>query len=118
MQQHNEIENITDDLIPVRKVDYEVDENHVVLKFRNSKKGFIEKLFFKNKREVTYNIDLDEIGSFLWLLIDGKKSVKELIEKSVEKFDDKVSPADQRVKLFLKQMNENQLIVLFKKQSN
>lgn len=118
MPQLNLLELISDDLIPVRKVGHEMNNNFVVLKFKNSKKGFIDKLFFKNKKEVTYKIDLDEIGSFIWLLIDGKKSVNSLINFTSEKFGEKVEPVDQRVKLFLKQMNDNHLIILFKKEEN
>lgn len=118
MPQLNLLELISDDLIPVRKVQHEIVNNFVVLKFKNSKKGFIDKLFFKNKKEVTYKIDLDEIGSFIWLLIDGKKSVNSLINFTSEKFGEKVEPVDQRVKLFLKQMNDNHLIILFKKEEN
>ena len=118
MPQLNLLELISDDLIPVRKVQHEIINNFVVLKFKNSKKGFIDKLFFKNKKEVTDKIDLDEIGSFIWLLIDGKKSVNSLINFTSEKFGEKVEPVDQRVKLFLKQMNDNHLIILFKKEEN
>jgi len=118
MHQHNLLELITDDLIPVRKVEHEMINNFVVLKFMNSKKGLFDKLFFKNKKEVTYKIDLDEIGSFIWLLIDGKKSVNSLINFTSEKFGKKVEPANERVKLFLKQMNDNHLIILFKKEEN
>lgn len=112
----NSTAEISGDIVPVRKVDHEIIENKVVLKFKNDKKGFIEKYIFRKKKGVTYKIELDEIGSFIWLLIDGKKSVNSLINFSSEKFGDKIEPVEQRVKLFLKQMNDNQLIVLFKKQ--
>ncbi|ROL58718.1 PqqD family protein [Bacteroidetes/Chlorobi group bacterium MS-B_bin-24] len=48
--------------------------------------------------------NLDELGSFLWLNIDGETKVSELINKMKEKFAEKVEPATERVLLFLTQL--------------
>jgi len=60
-------------------------------------------------------IDLDEIGSFVWHLCDGKNSVNSIVEKSREHFAEKIEPAEERIELFLTEMNKNRLVQIFKK---
>ena len=74
--QENYLENI-----PVRKEDlrWEVDEEgKVVLYVHNI--GIVKKLTQKFLKKPEYTqVHLDENGSFVWPLIDGKKNIIELV---------------------------------------
>jgi hypothetical protein len=102
-------------LYPIRDCDFEEKDNLVVVLFQNKKPSFIEKLFFKKQLEKPYKIDLDEIGSFIWHLCDGKKNIGEITNSAKERFLEKIEPAGQRVELFINQMTKNRIIKLYEK---
>jgi len=103
------------ELFPIRICDFEINNNLVTILFKKQKPTFIEKIFFKKQIEQPYKIDLDEIGSFIWHLCDGKKNITEITNSASEKFIEKIEPAEERVKLFINQMNKNHLIKLYEK---
>ena len=100
---------------PKRLCEFEIKNDLVTVLFKKEKLSFIEKTFFKKKASQPHKIDLDEIGSFVWHLCDGKNSVNNIIEKSREHFADKIEPAEDRIELFLTQMNKNRFIQILKK---
>jgi hypothetical protein len=57
-----------------------------------------------------YKIKLDDIGSFIWGLCDGKKTVKEISGKLKEKFGDKVEPLYERLGDFFQNLEKNKFI--------
>ena len=57
-----------------------------------------------------YKIKLDDIGSFIWGLCDGKKTVKEISGKLKEKFGDKVEPLYERLGAFFQNLEKNKFI--------
>ena len=72
------------------------DEGIVTLSIEN--KGFfnrIAQLFFK-KPKISY-IHLDEMGSFVWPLIDGEKTILEIGDFVKEHFGEKAEPLYQRL---------------------
>ena len=75
-------------------------------------KGIMNKIaqkFFKKPR-ISY-IHLDDSGSFVWLLIDGKSSVYD-IAASVEKhFGDAAKPLYERLIGFFSILDNNRLII-------
>ena len=104
------------ELYPVRNCEYEKNENGlVIVLFKNTKPSFIEKLFFKKLIEKPYKIDLDEIGSFIYEICDGKLNTEEVINKTREHFGVKVEPTEPRVIKFVEQLNRNKLITLYEK---
>ena len=104
-----------EDVLVVRKCEHEIKDDLVVVHFKKEKLGFIEKTFFKKSSQKPYKIDLDEIGSFIWLLCDGNKTVGEITKLAHEHFQDKIEPVKERVELFVNQMNKNKLVSLYKK---
>jgi hypothetical protein len=102
-------------VIPVRNCEHEINNELVTVLYRKKKLTFIEKIFFKKWSTKPYKIDLDKIGSYIWNLCDGKRNVSEITEISREQFSEKIEPANERVELFIKQMNKNKLISLFEK---
>lgn len=100
---------------PIRNCEHEINGGIITVLFKKEKLGFIERTFFKKQTEKPYKIDLDEIGSFIWLQIDGKKSVGVITEMAKNQFHNKIDPAEERVELFINQMHRNKLVSLFEK---
>ena len=57
-----------------------------------------------------YKIKLDDIGSFIWGLCDGRKTVKEIGGKLKEQFGDKVEPLYERLGAFFQNLEKNKFI--------
>ena len=55
------------------------------------------------KKENTFNANLDKIGSFIWNLSDGKKTVDEILKHIKLEFPNEKN-IDQRLYFFLQQM--------------
>ena len=66
-----------------------------------------QKLF---KKPQTSYIRLDETGSFVWLMVDGQKSVYEIAVCVEEKFGDKALPLYERLIGFLNSLSNSELI--------
>ncbi len=109
------IDNKFLELYPFRAADYEINNSVVTVLFKKEKSTFIEKVFLKKLINKPYKIDLDEIGSFIWTLCDGKNDVKKIMCLTKEKFSNKVEPVEERVNLFINQLNKTKLINLFEK---
>lgn len=90
---------------PYRKYDYEFRSDDLidVLVPRFTSK-FAQKFILPRMRNPFIRANLDELGSYLWIQIDGKTKVADLIQKMVERFGERVEPATERVLLFLTQL--------------
>jgi len=82
----------------------------------------VQDLMVKNGRDPDFWLDLDEIGSEVWLSIDGKKKVSEIGSLLQEKFKEnekileRVS-TDQNLVKFISMMYNNKIIT-FKELEN
>jgi hypothetical protein len=101
-------------LIPERLCKYEENEGVTTVLFFK-KPTFIEKMFFRKLIDKPHKIDLDEIGSFIWGKINSQNTIQEIISLTVDKFGEKVEPAENRVIQFIKQMHSTKLIMLYQK---
>jgi Coenzyme PQQ synthesis protein D (PqqD) len=61
----------------------------------------------------TKKLQLDEMGSFVWLEIDGKKTVREIIHHFTEKYKVTVHEAEHAVTAFLKTLGQRGFIALY-----
>lgn len=93
------------DMHPYRKYDYQFRSDDLVdvLVPRFTSK-FAQKFILPRLRNPFIRANLDELGSYLWINIDGKTKVADLIQKMVERFGERVQPATERVLLFLTQL--------------
>lgn len=89
-------------------VEYEVSEDGVVtiLEKQNHK---IQNLFRKLKFKIPMykKMELDKYGSYIFLQIDGKKSVKDIGENLELKYGEEIHPIYERLLLFLNHINVN-----------
>lgn len=78
------------------------DENGIVtLEIEN--KGAMNRVFQRlfKKPKISY-IHLDEMGSFIWLLIDGEKDIIKIGEEVKEHFKEKAEPLYERLSKYIK----------------
>lgn len=86
------------------KVEWENRKGKVVFIFHHNK--LIEKtvrIFVKRPKTTT--LELDEIGSAVWNLINGERNVYEIGQKLKEKFGDEVEPLYERLIMFIRYLN-------------
>ena len=57
-------------------------------------------------------IVLNRVGSRLWELMDGSRSVGEIVEAIVTEFDTTQEQAEQDVGAFIRELVENRMLVL------
>jgi hypothetical protein len=99
------------DLTPVRKFEHEIDSKglaHILVpKYTDPILG---RFLQPRLRDKYIKADLDEIGTALWLFIDGKIKVHDLVWKMKDKFGEQIDPAYERVTLFLQQLHKNKFI--------
>ena len=100
---------------PVRICEYNVENDRVTVFYKEEKPNFLLRKFFKKLAEKPYKIDLDEVGSFIWLLCDGQKNIREIITISQDHFGEKIEPADDRVQKFIKHLHVGRFIRLYSK---
>lgn len=98
----NIIYKIRDDL------EYEVDKDNIVTILQKQDHK-IQKFFRKLRLRIPEykKIALDELGSFIFLQIDGKRNVKDIGESLEAKYGDKVHPLYERLLLFLNHIDVN-----------
>ncbi len=97
MKKNKEPQNYLD-RVPKRNesISWSVENDIVTLEIENTGvfNTIAQKLF--KKPRISY-IHLEEMGSFLWQLIDGKKSVFDFGKDVKEKFADKAEPLYERI---------------------
>ncbi|MBQ8057818.1 MAG: PqqD family protein [Ruminococcus sp.] len=94
------------DKIPVHKegLGFSTDDNGIVT-LETENKGVVNKIaqVILRKPKISY-IHLEEFGSFIWPLIDGKKSIYEIGEKVQEHFGEKANPLYERLATYFQML--------------
>ena len=104
------------DFVPVhnKNINFEInEEGNVTLLIEN--KGFFnlltQKLF---KKPRISQIHLDEMGNFIWPLIDGNHSVYDISELVKEKFGEKAEPLYERLVQYFKVLESYNFVTIRK----
>ena len=86
------------DFVPVRKIENFSTDDSGVITLEIENKGVFnllaQKLFKKPK--ISY-VHLDELGSFLWPIINGEKNITEIGKAVDEHFGEKAHPLYERL---------------------
>ena len=69
----------------------------------------VRKLFFTPE---SYKVDLDRIGSFIWLQIDGEKDLYDIGELLKSEFGDDIEPLYKRLIQYINILKNNKFIEL------
>ncbi|WP_099189448.1 PqqD family protein [Tepidibacter mesophilus] len=79
---------------------------------RQGKLDKVVRYFFKTPKEM--KIDLDEQGSCVWKLIDGKNSIENIGSSLKDKFGKKAEPIYERLGTYINILRNNDFITLEK----
>lgn len=101
------------DYIPVYHPRNTWDEKDGKVTIHMVHKGIYDKIAQKvfHKPRVS-NIDLDEYGSFLWLQIDGVKTIGQLAEEMKARYGEKAEPLYDRLVHYMQILRNNNFILL------
>ena len=85
------------------------DEGNVTLEMEN--KGVANRIMQKliKKPKISY-IHLDEMGSFIWPLMDGEKDILEIGKYVEEQFGEKAKPLYERLSQYFKTLEKYNFI--------
>jgi hypothetical protein len=99
------------ELIPEVTVGFETNESRIVTilapRFRNR---LMLRLLVPRLRNPWFRVSLDEIGSEVWLLCDGKRTIGEIGELLRARFQERVEPCYDRLAVFFRQLEEARFI--------
>ena len=97
------------DRIPKRKTGMDFTEEDGIVTLNIENKGVFNKIAQKlfKKPKISY-IHLDEMGSFVWPIINGEKSISEIGEAVDEHFGEKAHPLYERLVHFFKIYSRNE----------
>jgi len=100
------------ELVPVRNIKWEKDERDliVLLKPKFSHPFLKKHLLFRMKKPY-YKITLDDVGSSVWKLCDGRLTVKKIGESLKDEYKEKIEPLYDRLSLYLQNLERNRFIV-------
>ncbi len=112
MATKNKADNFLD-YVFVRNPDFkwEMDGNGSVTLFQENKGLFnsIAQKLFKKPR--VSQIHMEEMGSFIWPLVDGEASVYEIGKKVSEHFGESAEPLYERLSVYMKQLEDYNFII-------
>lgn len=89
------------ELIPNRISDWKSNDEGLVTLILPKFKSKLGKMFASKFKNPTYEVKLDEIGTFLWKECDGVKNVYDISREMLIEFGDDIEPVYERIKLFL-----------------
>jgi hypothetical protein len=99
------------DLIPQRIIEHEIgSDDLVILLAPRFKNAFLRKHLQPRLKRPFLKVNLDEIGSAVWLLCDGKRSVGEIAEPLRERFRETIEPCYDRLGQFMQHLEANRFI--------
>lgn len=99
------------ELIPCRMIEYDMNEDVIVtLKAPRFKSNFMRKWLQPRLKRPFLRVELDEIGSSVWMLCDGNRKVRDIAEVVQKRFGDKIEPCYDRLGSFFQQLEHARFI--------
>ena len=99
------------DLIPITSYKFEIDEdNKVIVKIPRFDNNIIGRLITKKSSTPEIIADLDVIGSQVWLLIDGEKSVFNIAKEYAKANNIAQDIANKQIVEYFQQLHHKGLI--------
>ena len=108
------------DIFPVRcEVEWIVLKNGCIEIILDKNLGKIEEKITRIMGAPTFvRRPMDKMNSTLWLLMDGSRNVRKIIEEMDSQFDEMISPVDERVSNSIAQLVELGLVTLTTKKDD
>jgi hypothetical protein len=99
------------ELTPLRVFGEEIsDDNLVTILIPKFQSKFAQQFINPRMKSSVIKLKLDELGSAVWLLIDGKRTVDKIAQLLLEKFGNKIEPVNERLTKFLTGLYEQRYI--------
>ncbi len=99
------------DLIPIQNIQSKKNkEGHFTLLKPKYSHPLLVKHLLPRLKNPYFKVKLDEIGSFIWNLCDGKNSVKEIGLELKNEFGERVEPLYERLGIFFQNLEKNRFI--------
>jgi hypothetical protein len=102
------------DLTPVRVMEHTIRDNgNVSILLPRFKSNYSSAMFQPKQKSRDIPIKLDDIGSAIWLLIDGNTRVQEICRRMNEQYPEKMQPPEEterRVTQFLSLLYQERYI--------
>ncbi len=93
------------EMTPIRKYNHIEKENGLIdVLVPRFTSRFAVKYILPRMKNPYFKANLDEYGSYLWLSIDNKRKVYEIIKLMEEKFGETLQPITERALLFFTQL--------------
>ncbi len=94
------------DLVPIPIIGHEVNDDGIVtLLAPRFKNRLMRRWLLPRLKRPFFRVELDDIGSALWLLCDGKRNIKEIAGNMRERFGERIEPCYERMSLFFQQLD-------------
>ncbi|BEP29988.1 PqqD family protein [Helicovermis profundi] len=104
------------ELVPKRKKNQEfIVSSDGLVKIIIPRDGIVDRFvrfFIKTPKKM--EIELDEIGSTVWIAVDGKNSIGDVGNILLDKFGDKIEPLHKRLAEYIVILRNNKFIYLEK----
>lgn len=101
------------ELVPHRLADFEEsDDGRITLLVPRFRRGLLARWLQPRLKRPHVRLNLDEVGSFVWRLCDGERSLGQIVAALVEEFGEEVKPAAERLALFIRQLHRGKLLRL------
>ena len=85
------------ELAPQRVASWHEDEGRVVLQLEAPVRPWRTPLDWLSYKMSAKKVRLDEVGSFAWKLLDGRRTVAQVAAKLRVEFGEQVDPAEERL---------------------
>ncbi len=105
------------DLYPIRQYQFETSQDGGITVLVPHPENWLTKKILPKPQKPAQQIHLDELGSFVWNLCDGKYSVREICEILQKKFKERADSAHERTVLFVQQMYQQDFIKVYSRTS-
>lgn len=104
------------DFVPIHNeiYNYEIDQKGNVTIFVENKGLFNRALQILIKKPKVSQIHLDEMGNFIWPLIDGKRTIYDIAQLVKNEFGEKAEPLYNRLVTYMVNLENYKFIVLIK----
>ena len=98
--------------IPVQQIEWQENpETNLIIilkpKFNNK---FLRKYFLAQLKSPNFRVNLDEYGSRVWKLIDGRRTVLQIADSLKDTHGESVEPVYERVGNFMRSLENNKFI--------
>ncbi len=99
-------------LIPIRIREFEMEGEKAVILLPRFSSGWPARHIQPRLKKPNMKVQLDEIGTLVWQLIDGHRTVMDIAEEVEKQFGERVNPPHKRVGMFVTMMKNEGMITL------